>query len=342
MKLVLGFITYNESSSVYLPHFLPSLKEALSFLANYEYLILAFDNSDRDKRDNEKILDNFFQENKEIQIEKIISPKNLGFSAPYNQMIAKARDLGAEFFLLINPDVLLEKDSLKILLDNLLARPSLMAVCPRLMAWDFLNNQKTDIIDSLGISLKPALKFADIGQGRKYTSKNNNYFKEKMLAPSGAAALYRIKALEAVCEIREGKKQYFDERFFMYKEDCDLGLRLFKRGLESQIISEAVFYHDRSAKLSKAGPFSSLFSRKSKSKQVRSWSFRNQHYIFVKHFKYQTRGNKMLIIARISYLFIFSLLFEQFLLKEYGKIIKFIKEERKSFNKIAVIDKHGK
>lgn len=331
MKLVIGFITYNQTTSVYLPYFLPSLKESLSFLPSFDYTVLVFDNSDKGFRDNEKIIDNFSFDNKEIKIEKTISPKNLGFSASYNKMIARAAELEAECFLLINPDVLLEKDSLQILLDSLIANPSLAAVCPRLMVWDFLNLKKTKIVDSLGISLGSALRFSDIGQGRFYTSEDDSVFNQKILAPSGAAALYRLATLEKVCELREGRKQYFDERFFMYKEDCDLGLRLLRDDFVSKMIPEAVIYHDRSAKLSKPGLLSSLFSRSSKSKLVRAWSFRNQHYIFIKHFKYQSLGNKILIVARAIYLFIFSLLLEQFLLKEYKKIINFSKEERKYF-----------
>jgi len=56
-----------------------------------------------------------------------------------------------------------------------------------------------------------------------------------VLLPSGCAALYRKSMLDQI--------GYFDERFFAYCEDSDLGLRARLAGWKCVFVSEAVVYH---------------------------------------------------------------------------------------------------
>jgi len=68
---------------------------------------------------------------------------------------------------------------------------------------------------------------------------------EDVLFPDGAAALYRREMLEEV-----GR---FDERFFAYGDDCDLGLRGRRAGWSSVYVPTAIVRHVHSAT---AGEFS--------------------------------------------------------------------------------------
>lgn len=201
---------------------------------------------------------------------------------------------------------------------------SLGSVAPKILRWDFFGHKKTKTIDSLGLVLKSGLKFIDFRQGMEDDGKEKGF---EILGPSGAAGLFRLQALERIAEKHDDNQdaQYFDERFFMYKEDCDLAYRLFLAGFGSRLVPEAIVYHDRTAAISGQGIKDFWRDRQSKSRQVRAWSFRNQHLIFLKYWKKQNFVNKIIITLKILFLLIFSLILEQFLLKEYICLLKLSK-----------------
>jgi GT2 family glycosyltransferase len=314
MKLVVGFLTYNEVSAKYLPDFLNSLSSALSFLNPSDYQVLALDNSDQNNNHNRLAIEFFNRENGPL-VEYLSAGENLGFSRAYNLLINRARLLKAEYFLVINPDTWLEPTALAELTQALDADQNLAAVSPKILRWDFMTNTKTKIIDSGGLILKPGLRFKDLEQGRKDLKQLRP---TKIIGPSGAAGLFRLSALEKIAV----SGQYFDERFFMYKEDCDLAYRFSLANLTSELVPTAIIYHDRTATSSGDGLWRALLNRRRKSRQIRSWSFLNQHLLFVKHFKTQNIVNKILIIFQVLSMFIFALILEQFLLKNYPSILK--------------------
>lgn len=317
MKLVVGFLTYNDSSAKYLADFLPSLKEALGFLNSDDYKVLAFDNSDNDNNLNKSALDKFNEQNDNF-LEYLSVSDNLGFSRAYNILIHSAVRANAEYFFIVNPDTLLEKDTISELISVLDGNLELASACPKIRRWDFAANTKIQVIDSCGLLMKTGLRFLDLGQGKKDDKRFDKY---KIIGPSGAAGIFRLSALEKIKE----NDQYFDERFFMYKEDCDLAYRLHLIGAGSVLVPSAIIYHDRTAASSKEGLVYKIFDRRKKSHQIRSWSFRNQHLIFVKHWSKQNFLSKMLIIVQILIFGLFSLILEQFLLKEYKNIFHYFK-----------------
>ncbi len=312
MKLVVGFLTYNDSSVKYLADFLPSLKEALGFLESGDYKVLAFDNSDKNNKSNKEILESF-SENNGTFLEYISADSNLGFSRAYNILINSAIRFGAEYFFVVNPDTLLEKNTISELVLALDRNSELASVSPKIRRWDFAVNTKTRIIDTCGLIVKPGLRFYDLGQGEK---DDKRFDFNGILGPSGAAGIFRLSALEKIKE----NDQYFDERFFMYKEDCDLIYRLFLIGAKSALVPSAIMYHDRTAASSGNSLIKKISNRRKKSRQIRSWSFRNQHLIFVKHWTKQNLISRIIIICRALAIGIFSLILEQFLLKEYKNV----------------------
>lgn len=314
MKLVVGFLTYKEASAKYLPDFLGSLLSSLKFLPREAFRVLAFDNSDSENNQNRLAIEFFNRENGAL-IEYFATGENLGFSRAYNILINKAKSFGAEYFLVINPDTCLEPEAISELLKALDENPALAAVSPKILRWDFASNTKSKTIDSLGLVLRPGLRFQDLGQSQIDDRQN---WPEKIIGPSGAAGLFRLSALEKI----QDQGRYFEERFFMYKEDCDLAYRLSLARLPVRLVAQAVIYHDRTAASSGTGLWRTLLDRRKKSRQIRSWSFLNQHLLFVKHFKTQNLVNKVLIVLQIIALLIFSLILEQFLLKNYSRIFR--------------------
>lgn len=315
MKLVIGFLTYNEASAKYLPDFLASLFKSLNFLPSTEYQVFAFDNSDNNNNLNRLAVE-FFNAHHSKFIEYLSSGENLGFSRAYNILINRAVKTASEYFLVINPDTIIEPETLKKLVVALDKEPELAAVSPKILRWDFLTNTKTKQLDSCGLVLKTGLRFKDLGQGLDDSS---SFDQKNIIGPSGAAGLFRLSVLERIKE----NGQYFDERFFMYREDCDLAYRLYLKNLKTKFVPGALIYHDRTAASSGLGLWRIFLDRGKKSRQVRLWSHLNQHFIYLKHWRKQNFVNKFFILFRMASIFIFSLILEQFILKNYSVIRRF-------------------
>lgn len=276
----IGIITYGALTAPYVSLF----REALAKQSFQNFQLLVHDNTDH----------------------------NVGFGAGYNELIRRAKALGARYFCIINPDLILKPDALEILVAALEHDPQLASVAPKLLRWDFTSNVFSNTIDSCGITLKSGLGFADIGQGEE---DSGQYDQTAIFGPSGAAGLYRISALDAIAE----NGAYFDEHFFMYKEDCDFVYRLMLAGFKSRLIPLAIGYHDRTAV---GGALLSRFrNRRSRSRLVNQWSFTNQHFIFIKYWRGQSAYNKFLVMCRICVMALNALVFEQYLLSSYKTIL---------------------
>jgi GT2 family glycosyltransferase len=84
------------------------------------------------------------------------------------------------------------------------------------------------------------------------------------LFPSGSAALYRREAIE--------QTGGFDENFFLYCEDADLGLRTIWAGWECRYVADAVVEHRYSHSAGRASPLKAYYVE------------RNRLYTVVKNF----------------------------------------------------------
>ena len=306
MKLVIGFITYGDLTAKYLPYFLPSIEKS----AFKDYKILVIDNTEIEENENIKYLIKNYPD-----IEIISTGKNLGFARAYNKLIRRANELGAEYFLMLNPDMLVEPAAIKLLIFEMDNNKELAAVCPKILKWDFKNKRKTNIIDTCGIKLNPGLRFTDLGQSK---IDKGQYDKGKIIGPSGAAGLYKLASLEKVKQGRE----YFDELMFMYKEDSDLAYRLFLFNFRVRLIGKAKMYHDRTASSVGQSTWQIIKSRKNKNRQIKKWSFLNQQIIFKKYWDKQNLKNKLIIIFWQFKMLIYILFFEQYLLGQYKKYFK--------------------
>ncbi len=304
MKIAAGFISYEKDTYKYLNIFLPSLLKALDKVGDYK--LFCVDNSVNDFSNLNYIQKNY------PQIEILSSGRNLGFSKAYNIILEKSNNYKADYFFIINPDTYLEEDSIYHLLQNIEEDANLGALSPTILQWNFPNLKKPELVDSLGIVLKPGLRFVDKGQDNSL----NKVLKDKnkhIIGISGAAGLYRMSALNKVKE--DGK--YFDENMFMYKEDADLAYRLFLQGYGAKIVDKSFIYHDRTTKKQN--------NRSLKSKFARKMSFLNQHIIYIKYFRLQNLNNKIKILIRVLLMFFYILLKERFQLKNYLKLTKNLK-----------------
>lgn len=305
-KLVVGFIAYGESTAKYLPYFLESLTKQIY----KDFQIICFDNSEEVDNPNQSFLKQNYPEMAILRGEG-----NLGFAKAYNRLITWAVGQQADYFLALNPDMILEPDAIEKLIKAMESDTALGSVGPLVLKWNFTGQEKTGLIDTCGIKLLPGLRFVDLGQNQP---NRGQFDQSEMLGPSGAAALYRLSALEKVQQYDE----FFDEMMFMYKEDCDLAYRLRLAGYKSVFVPEAVIYHDRTATAKGENDLKVALNRKNKSRQVKKWSFLNQQIIFIKYWRRQSWGNKLAIIWYEIKMIVFILIFEQYLFSEIAKLLK--------------------
>lgn len=292
MRVAIGFITHGQTTGKYLPDFVASLRGQ----SYQDFNILAWDNSPAGDEFNRDWLK---QNLPEAEVKG--AGANLGFAKAANRLLAWARATGAEYFWLINPDTYLDQAALAELIAAMDARPEAAAASPKVLRWDFINKAKTKIIDTCGLALKPGFKFVDVGQGE---FDRGQYDHADILGPSGASAFFRLANLGAI---------KFDERFFMYKEDCDLVYQLFLAGEKAIVASRAVIYHDRTI---------TRGARSAKSRQSKQWSFYGQQLLLKKYWPYQNFWSKALIVWREIFMLLYVLVFEPYLLAELAKIKK--------------------
>jgi GT2 family glycosyltransferase len=304
-KIAVATICYNEMTPKYLPSFLSSLKAQ----AFRDFDLFVADNSDTKENPNSSFILKEFPDAKCIWM-----GGNLGFGKAYNRLIDILAEQNYEYIFVVNPDTIFETDCLAQLLQAIETDKNLSSVCPKIYSWNFAENKKTDILDSCGIVMTSPLLFSDQGQGKK----DSEFIPSDIIGPSGAAGLFRIKHLLKI----KDEHGYYDERMFMYKEDCDLAYRLYRRAYPSLLVGSAIVYHDRSVAKSWQGFWGRLQARQKRSRLVRGWSFVNQQLLFAKHWSGLKIKEKLALVFYQVKLLPYVILFEPFLLFELIKAKK--------------------
>ncbi len=154
---------------------------------------------------------------------------NDGFAKGNNDAMRLALDQNFDYLFLVNMDTLVEADCVSELVKTLESDESIGAVQARLMLWP-----DKDRINSLG----NVSHFLGFGYSLGYRKKFTNYklqITNYIQYPSGAAVMFTRKALETA--------GLFDEAYWMYNEDQELGWRLWLAGFKCVLAPQAVVYH---------------------------------------------------------------------------------------------------
>jgi GT2 family glycosyltransferase len=166
---------------------------------------------------------------------------NIGFAAAHNWGVARFLESDADFLVILNPDVALERNALSELSDGFQRWPSFGAATGLLLRSDgSLQPLQPEIIDSAGIEFTPQFRHLDRFAGRLV--RDVKIEEGEVQGATGAYLAIRRKFIERVSldagsnsalfklypSLREGakeRKQLFDEAFFAYREDAELALR---------------------------------------------------------------------------------------------------------------------
>ena len=157
------------------------------------------------------------------QADLVVLPHNIGFARAHNLGFAKCT---TEFVMTHDPDVTFNPESLPELL-NSFDDETVAAVQGKLYRVEQAPDERP-IIDSAGIVHTATLN----GRERGASEIDNGQYNatENVLAVTGAAGIFRITALEKIAYGGGNLPEVFDEDFFAYKEDVDLGWRLNRAG----------------------------------------------------------------------------------------------------------------
>lgn len=283
-KLTIQVVGWNSADV------LPETLAALSTIPREEAHIRYIDNGSRDisvRLVREKL----------PQAEVVKLTGNKGFSGAHNAGLASCV---TPYVLTCDPDLVLNWAGVKELL-SAFDDPAVGA------AQGKLYRAVGKIIDSAGIIQTLALN----GKERGANEKDEGQFEEeaKILAATGACGLYRVAALRSVAH---SETEFFDEDFFAYKEDVDLGWRLNKAGWK--IIYRPVLMGRHKRTLGQRGLFGwgikpGIVYQRLKSPRTRL-SLRNWVWMVVKNASLkQELAHELFIDLRLAVFFLFSLVY---------------------------------
>ncbi len=210
----------------------------------------------------------------------VCNSQNSGYAAAANQGIRIAK---GEFVMVMNPDVILEPGYVEKCVRKMLEDNKIAAITGKLYKYDFAADRKTNLIDTVGLFSFRNRRIVDEGQGLE----DNGQFgvAKEVFGVSGACPVYRKSALEDTkISLGDVPDEYFDEDFFMYKEDVDLSWRLRLYGWKCFYLPDAVGYHGRgTGALKRFSHFEVLKNRSKLSKIQKYDSYKNQRLMQLKN-----------------------------------------------------------
>jgi len=166
-----------------------------------------------------------------------LNVENVGFAKGNNLGIAAA-STATSHFLFVNPDCFLAPDWLEKALVYSAAHPQAVISSP-LYGYDIKADSPSGLWDSQGITHTRLLgRWYDIGQGKPITETQTAAVK----ALCGALMLVPAAAVHCLSKQPGG---FFDENFYMYKEDIDTSLRLSRAGYTLTILPDLIAHHCR-------------------------------------------------------------------------------------------------
>jgi len=159
----------------------------------------------------------------------IANRENRGYAGAVNQGIVRALAAEVDAVLLVNDDAVFMPGAVSALARALARTPRAGATTARLLL-----GETPGTLNGAGGAWNP--ERAVVGLRGAFEPADGAYVEQATVDyPSGAAALLRSPAIEAV--------GLMDERFFLYHEDAEWGLRARERGWETLYVPEAVVVH---------------------------------------------------------------------------------------------------
>ncbi len=223
----LSIIIVNWNGAAHLPDCLNSLEQQT--FTNFEVILV--DNGSSDASVD-------YVQAHHPWVKMVTLPENRGFAAGNNIGLDHAC---GEYIITLNNDTMADPDWLAELV-------AVAATCPEagMVASRICNFYDRDMIDSLGLSICRDGMSRGAYRRHKFSALSLERITQ-ILFPSACAGLYRRAMIE--------QTGFFDEDFFAYCEDTDLGLRGRLAGWQAVLARDAIVWHKYSQT---TGTFSAL------------------------------------------------------------------------------------
>ncbi len=271
------------------------------------------------KKKEKKIIRKFSVETFGCKIKYIKNPENAGFGRPHNEAMRMAK---GDFILLLNSDAIILPEYIGTVIKSF-DDEKVGAVQGKLLRYDFDKdelarsgeNRELNVIDTTGLLMYKNRRIVCVGQGE--ADKGQFERSKEIFGVDGAVPIYRMEALEDIkipiisrkfikskvhkVKDRESDNklpatclpdrqasyqlayEYFDEDFFMYKEDVDLAWRLRLSGWKSVYDPKAVAYHGRGSGDSMAKNYLDIIKERRKiNNRAKFLSFKHQRLMQIK------------------------------------------------------------
>jgi len=188
-----------------------------------------------------QVVDNASDDNTVSQVERafpdlevVVSPKNLGFGGGCNLGIEAARERGADYVLLVNPDSVIAPDMVDVLVDFMEAHHEAGVVGAKTLSMEPMPDGRPRRLWAGSFRGRLPLRQRVPGIERADTDDPKDPVEVDYIW--GHGMLLRLDALREVGG--------FDTDFFMYYEDLDLCRRLKRAGYGVWCEPAALMWHD--------------------------------------------------------------------------------------------------
>lgn len=211
-KISLVIVTYNSENTIL------KLLSSIKLINNYIKEIILIDNNSN-KFDKNQI------QSISPKIKIIINKKNLGFAKAINQGIKKSK---SNLILLLNPDTYIEDNSIKHTINIINKDPQIGAIGGRILNE---KEEKTYTATNMPNFMTGLFEFTNLKKifpNNKYTKsfwvEKDRIIKKPIQVTSlcGAYMIIRKKV--------NNKFNLFNEKYFLYLEDTDLGININQNG----------------------------------------------------------------------------------------------------------------
>ena len=167
--------------------------------------------------------------------------KNIGYGAGHNIVIRESKE---KYHLVINSDVDFAEGTLEYLYQYMEENPDVGLCAPKTLYPNGNNQFMCRLLptpfDLLVRRMLPSFMFVE--RRKSYTLYNK--CNERLNAPSflGCFMLFRRDSLEQIALAKNGRTEYFDERYFLYLEDTDISRRM-HRNFRTMFVPEVSITH---------------------------------------------------------------------------------------------------
>ncbi|RMD58904.1 glycosyltransferase family 2 protein [Candidatus Parcubacteria bacterium] len=207
---------------------------------------------------------------------------NIGFGKAQNIGLKRVE---AKFYLPLNPDIVFpaRKMALRRLVDYLENNPQVGVVAPKLFNSD---GSLQYSCCRFPLFLDQIARRLELNRCFSYFQKRVDYYLMKDFNHQDSVPVdWVIGSFMLIRQEAALKVGFFDERFFMYFEDCDLCRRMWRSGWEVHYVAEVALIHGHRRDSAQFNPLFSLLANpvarihlKSWWQYFRKWGIKKEHF----------------------------------------------------------------